>query len=113
LAWPQIISRKEYFVRNIKKKQPTNTSARKQRQTVRPRCLVDRGTPLLSSSTSFHPGISTIRDILPWPSGQAQLRITLTPSACAQHSTTQLHQSHPATQHMDQGKTNVRGAFKF
>jgi hypothetical protein len=33
---PQIISQKEYFVKHIKKKQPSNTSARKQRQTARP-----------------------------------------------------------------------------
>ena len=49
----------------IKKKQPSKTSARKQSQTARPRCLVDRGTPLLSraeSSSSFRPGISTSRN---------------------------------------------------
>jgi len=48
------------------KKQPSNTSARKQRQTARRRCLVDRGTPLLSradnSSSSFRSGISTSRN---------------------------------------------------
>jgi len=32
---------------HIKKQQPSNTSAMKQRQTARPRCLVDHGTPRL------------------------------------------------------------------
>jgi hypothetical protein len=85
-AWPQSISRKEYFVRHIKTKQPANTSAGKRHQTAQPQCLVDRGTPLPSraSSSSFWPGISTSHD--PW-------RFTVAPS----HASHSCHLSVPYT----------------
>jgi hypothetical protein len=62
LSKPQIESEGVLCQTQIKKKQPSNTSARKQRQTARPQCFVDRGTPLLSradSSSSFRSDIST------------------------------------------------------
>ena len=65
LSEPQRESEGVLCQTQIKKKQPSNTSARKQRQIARPRCLVDRGTPLLSradSNSSFRPGISTSRN---------------------------------------------------
>jgi len=66
----------------MQNKQPSNTSARKQRQTARPRCLVDRGTPLLSradSNSSFRPGISTSPN--PW-----RFTVALRPSPAMHHT---------------------------
>jgi len=82
LSEPQNKSEGVLCQTQIKKKQPSNTSARKRRQTTRPRCLVDRGTPLLSradsSSSSFRPGISTSRN--PW-----RFTVALQPSPAAHH----------------------------
>jgi len=122
LAWPGLAANHQsegVLCQTQIKKQPSNTSARKQRQTARPRCLVDRGTPLLSqaaAAAAFGPASApaVIRDDSPWPSGQVQpriqLRITTTPPAWAQHRTTHYvvaPSSHPATQHPGRGKTNV------
>jgi hypothetical protein len=48
-----------------------------------------------------------IRDGSPWPSSHIQPRITHTPPARTQHSTTRPHRSHPATQHTGRGKTHA------
>jgi hypothetical protein len=85
LSEPQIESEEVLCQTQIKKKQPSNTSARKERQTTRPRCLVDCGTPLLNRadrSSSLWPGISTSRN--PW-----QITVALWPSPAA----------HPAAHH--------------
>jgi hypothetical protein len=63
---------------HIKMKQSSKTSARKQRQNIRPRGLVDRGTPLLSRvAAAFGPASAeaVIRDVTPRLSSQVQPRI--------------------------------------
>jgi hypothetical protein len=79
VGWPHNQSEGVFCQTHIKKKQPSKTSARKQRQTARPRGLVDRGTPLLSRvAAAFGPAsaASVIRDVTPRLSSQVQPRIT-------------------------------------
>jgi len=82
LSEPQSQSEGVFCQTQIKKKQQSNTSAKKQRQTAPPRYKVERGTPLLSRadiSSSFRPSSApaVIRDDSPWNSGQVQPRIQL------------------------------------
>jgi hypothetical protein len=87
VGWPQNQLEGVFCQTQFKKNQPSKTSVRKQRQTARPWCLVDRGTPLLSradssSSSSSRPGIRTRRNL--W---RFTVALQLRPAAHHTHTT--------------------------